>query len=418
MPTIDDMKATWVKAAKLDSSQPLQVDYFDSKIPGFGLRISQEGRKSWFVMYRHGGRKRRLTLGTYPSLSLADARDKARSVIHAVDGGHDPAAQKKADRLAETFAELASAYLEKHSKIHKRSWKEDERLIKRELLPEWRTIKAKDITRRDVIEMLDKVLERGAPIQANRLLALIRKIYNWAIGRDIVNFNPCTQVKAPGKEQQRQRVLNTDEIIKIWNAFDNQDVIIGSMFKLRLLTAQRGGEIESMRWEDLDLSAGWWTIPADKAKNGLTHRVPLSQFALHLLDVLSEHRQNDNPWVFPSPSRKGQHIANVNKAAQRVRSESGVKFVLHDLRRTAASNMTSNGISRLVVSKILNHIEPGVTKVYDRHGYDEEKQIALDRWANILDTTISTNQDQDKSHDQNHDHDITQNNIIPFPARG
>lgn len=402
MPTINVMTATWVNAVKLDPSQPLQVDYFERKTPGFGLRVSREGRKSWFVMYRHGGRKRRLTLGTYPALSLADARAKAKSNIHTVSDGQDPAAQKKADRLAETFAELAGAYLEKHAKVHKRSWQEDERLIKRELLPEWRTIKAKDISRRDVIELLDKVLERGAPIQANRLLALIRKIYNWAIGRDIVNFNPCTQVKAPGKEQQRQRVLNTDEIVKIWNAFDKLDVIIGSMFKLRLLTAQRGGEIESMRWEDLDLPAGWWTIPADKAKNGLTHRVPLSRLALDLLNTLSEHRQKDNPWVFPSPSRKGQHIANVNKAAQRVCDESGVSFVLHDLRRTAATKMTSNGISRLVVSKILNHVEQGVTKVYDRHSYDEEKRDAINKWTNFLIKIISGGQ----------------NNVIVFTARG
>jgi len=286
MPKIELMRAPWVKAIKLEPSEPPQVDFFEIKTSGFGLRVTQQGRKTWFCMYRQGGRKRRLTLGTYPALSLADAREEANRNLSAVTLGADPAAQKKANRLAETFSELAKDYLEKYAKIHKRSWREDERLIKRELLPEWGTQKAKNIKRRDVIDMLDIVVERGAPIQANRLLALIRKIYNWAIGRDILDFNPCTQIKAPGKEQQGQRVLNVEEIHTAWKAFDKLDGIIGSIFKLRLLTAQRGEEIESMRWDNLELTTGWWTIPAANAKNGLTHRVPLSPLTHEILSSL------------------------------------------------------------------------------------------------------------------------------------
>ncbi len=146
-------------------------------------------------------------------------------------------------------------------KLHKRSWREDERLLRREILPRWRNRKARDIKRRDVLELLDTIVERGAPIQANRVLALVRKMFNWGISRDILQANPCAQVKPPAKEQPRQRVLTEAEIRAVWVAFEQLGPVLGSVFKLRILTAQRGGEIQSMRWSDIELSTSWWTIP-------------------------------------------------------------------------------------------------------------------------------------------------------------
>jgi len=339
-------------------------------------------------MYRHGGRLRRLTLGTYPPLTLADARDAAKAALNRAALGDDPAAEKQADRLAETVAELADSYMEKYAKPRKRSWPEDERLLRREILPQWRTRKARDIKRRDVIELLDAIVDRGAPIQANRVLALVRKMFNWGISRDLIEVNPCAQVKAPAKEQQRQRVLSEAEIRAVWRGFDQLTLILGSLFKLRLLTAQRGHELESMRWEDVDLPGGWWTIPPHSAKNNLAHRVPLSAPARDILLRLRPEA-GSSYWVFPSPTRTAQHITNIQKAAREVRNCSRVNFVPHDLRRTAASVMTGMGTSRLVVGKILNHVESGVTRVYDRHGYDAEKRQALERWAQKLDDILA-----------------------------
>lgn len=388
MPKIK-ITSRWVESVEPATEYP-QVDYFDTKPPGFGLRVTRTGRKTWFCMYRQNGRLRRLTLGTYPTLTLADARDLAKQHLSAVVLGSDPAAEKKADRLAETFGELAILYLEKYAKVKKRSWKEDERIIEHDLLPKWKTTKAKNIRRRDVVALLDEIVARGAPIQANRVLALVRKIYNWAIGRDLLESNPCWQLKAPGKEKQRERVLSPDELGKVWNAFNDLDLLVGSIFKLRLLTAQRGDEIDSMRWEDLDLTDGWWTIPSHSAKNGLSHRVPLSGMALNILKNIKDQSGNE-PWVFPSPTRKNQHIANIQKAVERIRKLTGVDFTARDLRRTAASHMTSIGIPRLVVSKILNHVESGVTRVYDRHSYDIEKRQALNKWTNHVVAIVSRN---------------------------
>jgi integrase len=364
-----------------------QIDYFDERMPGFGLRVSGSGRRSWIVIYRIGGRLRRLTLGPYPYLSLADARAKAKRAISDVVHGGDPAAAKQAERLAETFAEFAVEYLEKHAKVRKRSWREDQRMLERDLLPAWRHIKVKDISRRDVRELLERVVERGSPMQANRLFALIRKMFNFGIQRDVIEHSPCTALSQPMPNRQRDRVLSEQEIRAVWKALERERPLIAASFKLRLLTAQRGAEILSMRWEHLDLAAGWWTIPGELAKNGRSHRVPLSGAVLTVLDEV-RRLSDGGQELFPSPSRAGS-MQYAQKAVERIRKAAGVEFTGHDLRRTAASHMTSMGISRLTVGKILNHVETGVTAVYDRHSYDREKRQALEEWGRRLAEIVS-----------------------------
>ncbi len=393
-------------AARAEEKEPAEncdrEDYLDNR-RGLGLRVYRSEKKVWFVVYRKNGERkiRRFTLEPYPQMSLADAHERAQEIHLAVKRGEDPAEEKKIDKAAPTFKELAAAYLERHAMANKRSWKEDKRVIDRELNLRWESRKAHEIRRRDVIALLDDIKDRDAPIQANRTLALVRKIYNWGIERDLVETNPCLQVKRVVQEHQRDRVLSEDEIRQVWAAiealaiseeddpksFKEIRALMVGMFKLRFLTAQRGGEIESMRWADVDLDSGWWTIPAHIAKNKLSHRVPLAPAAVSILEALREIT-GKREWVFPSQTRKGQHIANIQKAAQRVRDLAGVEFVMHDLRRTAASYMTSAKVPRLVVSKVLNHVETGVTRVYDRHSYDNEKREALETWAGLLDQII------------------------------
>lgn len=374
-----------IEAIKPDSNT--RVECWDDDLPGFGLRVSGEGRKSWIVMYRFNGRLRRLTMGTFPALNLADARDRAKAALHDVAHGRDPAADKAAERIAETFAELADEYLERHAKLRKRTWQQDERIIDKELLPKWKHVRAKDVQRKDVMRLLDGIAERGALIQANRVLALTRKIFNFGIQRDIVTHNPCHMVPAPGKEQRRDRVLDASEIKKFWDSAEQERPLIANYFRLILLTAQRPGEVWKMEWSEVNLEEGWWTIPAEKAKNGLQHRVALSP---HAREILVKCRvEEGGRWVFPSPRKDNCPIENIQKAIQRIRSRVGLEFIARDLRRTAASHMTRLGVSRLVVSKILNHKESGVTAVYDRYSYDREKRQAVDLWGEQIEKIIS-----------------------------
>jgi integrase len=376
-------------ARKLDSLKPPatgQADHWDHGLPGFGIRISAGGRRTWVVMYRLGRRKVRLTLGTYPAMPLGSARHDAKAALAKVQGGGDPASERWAERHADSFGQLAEAYLERYAKLRKRSWKTDEEILNRDVLPKWKNRRAKDISRRDVRELLQAIVDRGAPIMANRTFEILRRLFNWAIGEDYLTTSPCVGLGKPSKENRRDRVLREDEIRAVWEAMGAEDPLVAAIMKLRLVTAQRGGEVASMARAEIDKGTAWWTIPAEKAKNGLSHRVPLSPLAISILKE-AEAKAGESPWMFPS-RRKGRHLEQLVQAAHRIRDRSKVNFTPHDLRRTAASHMTGMGISRLTVSKILNHAEKGVTATYDRHSYDAEKRLALDAWATRLEEIL------------------------------
>jgi integrase len=158
--------------------------------------------------------------------------------------------------------------------------------------------RAKDITRRDISTMLDEIVSRGAPIQANRALEIIRKLFNWAVGRDILGANPCYRVPKPSNENRSDRVLSGEEIRAVWLALAAETPTTAATFKLRLLTAQRGAEVLAMRWDQI--SSGWWTIPAEIAKNGSAHRVPVSAPVLRLLDEVHPLGKGSE-WAFRAP---------------------------------------------------------------------------------------------------------------------
>lgn len=362
---------------------------------GLGVRVSPKGKKIFVYMYRHEGKARFLTLGDYPRMTLADAHKAHAEAMKKVEQGIDPGAEAVAeraeDRRAPTVAVLADEYLEKWAKPRKRSWREDERILKKDVLPEWGRRKAREITRRDVIRLLDGIVDRGAGIMANRTLAAIRKMFNFAVSRDIVPISPCLAVRSPAPEQRRDRVLTTDEIRALWHGLEGAKMAEGTKFalKLQLVTAQRKVEIVSATWEEIDLTDKWWTIPPEKAKNKMAHRVPLSPLALELLQA-AKNIAGDSPWIFPSP-QTNRHITPeaVNHALRRPGLEHlGFTFWVHDLRRSAASHMTGMGISRLVVGKLLNHAERGVTSTYDRHSYDKEKRQALETWGRKLQAIV------------------------------
>jgi integrase len=390
MPTIR-FTARTLEALKPTASS--QVDYFDASLPGFHIRISPRGRKAFGVMYRYAGRVRRMTFGTFPPLTLADARERAKEELRKAAKGEDPATQKAEDRKSDCFEALAADYLERYAKLKKKSWKEDNRIINNKLNPVIGNITAKLVTRAQIRELLELIAAK-APIEANRTLATVRKIYNWALSQDLVESNPCHGIPAPGMEHQRERVLSADEIKRLWSEFEKESSGVGATFKLRLITAQRGGEIFSIEWKELDLENAWWTIPGEKSKNGLAHRVPLTPMAIKIFENIREKQmrsqtKKNSSCVFPA-RRGGGNLNTVQKAVERIRERSGIKdFTAHDLRRTAASMMTGMGIPRLTVSKILNHVEPGVTAVYDRHSYDKEKREALEAWGRRLQLVVS-----------------------------
>lgn len=433
MPTIalTDRKIAGLKPA------PERVEYFDRSMPGFGLRVSPDGRKSFVLLYRvarpsprpgaepAGHSKRvlkRLTLGIYPDVGLAKARDLARAELQKATTGRDPSAERKQARQ-QTFGALAERYVERHAKPRKRSWRDDARMI-RTALDDWRDRPASAITRSDVRELLEAVVDRGAPVAANRLLALVRKVFNFGLDQEWVEANPAQRVARPADEQSRTRVLSADELRVLWKWLQKRPakgldvterrywMLNRAALKLRLITAQRGGEVVSMRWSDVDLSAKWWNIPAEHSKNKLPHRVPLTALAIDVLKGLEAEDKQAKARQVQSGQEHGrgkvvenlpQPIQDTARARDAVGKAVGANYVFqgirgtrqrrgaleglaledvrpHDFRRTAASMMAGAGVPRLVIAKVLNHVETGVTAVYDRHGYDAEKRGALDAW--------------------------------------
>ena len=370
--------------------------HYDEDVPGFGLRLTKAGGRAFVVNYRVNGHERRLTIGPWPAWSATAAREYAKELRRKIDRGEDPLGVKQLRRGDPTFGDLVEQYLAIEAQRQK-GFAEYERILRRDALPEWKNFRAADIRRRDVIALIEEKA-KTAPIGANRLFELLRRAFNFGIRRDMLEANPCALVRKPGEERSKDRVLSRDEIRTLWTALDGPGFSEHTAAALRLIlvTAQRPGEVITVEWDEIDLGEAWWTLPAEKAKNGLAHRVPLNTTARAILESLPRVSK----FVFPSPrDSQPMHRAALALALRRAREREEdaleVKgFAPHDLRRTAASHMASAGVERFVIGRVLNHVEPGVTRVYDRHSYDAEKSRALLTWERRLCTFVGNNSEQ------------------------
>ncbi len=383
----------FIKSLKPKQGQTKFYDVREKSGNGFGITVFPSGEKSFIYIYHFAGRKRRMTLGKYPHCSLAKAKELHHEALKKLNSSIDPALEKAKDKLeardASTVEGLIEEYLEKHAKPNKRSWKEDERMLKKDILPTWGKRKAKDITRRDVIQMLDKIKERGSPIIANRTLACVRRMFNFAIKRAILESTPCIMIEAPAKENRRDRYLSMDEIKIVWHGLKDAPMseAVKLALKFLLVTAQRKSEVISSEWSEFDLRAKVWTIPASKAKNKQAHRVPLSDLAVELLKEVKKI-SSDSRWLFPSERTnvpiRGQSVDHALRRS--MQSFSDIKnFCVHDCRRTGATHMAALRVPGETLSRVLNHAKRGVTEQhYIKHSYDDEKRLALTAWANKL----------------------------------
>jgi integrase len=373
------------------------VDYFDDLTPGLSLRVTANGVRTWTVFYRDkNARQKRFTLGRYPAVKLVDARELARNAQRRVAHGGDPVVDKRAAREVLTFGGLAQKYLDDYAKLNKKSWEEDERQLNADLLPKWKSRPTAEIKAEDLLAILNAKVRNGSPVAANRLRALVSRIFTFGTDQRLVPAaaNPVIGVKKPTKESSRDRVLTESEIRRIWDACDTQNPYVSAWFRLRLVTAQRGGELLQMRWSDVDEESHFWTIPAEFVKNAHGHRVYLNELARKVLATVP--RDDKSVWAFPKSfmgdyKHVGRRLAQSTRANiiiegnQNTRGRDKADIRGHDLRRTAASLMASRGVPRFVISRILNHSEEkDITSVYDRYGYDAEKKAAMDLWNRLL----------------------------------
>ena len=393
------------------SSNTAQTDYWDALTPGLCVRVSgTTGRKTWYVRYRANGTHRRMRLGAYPGVSLAKAREKARDAQAKANAGEDPAlAIEERKSTDTTFEAMARDVLDaKAPTTREATRKERERILEAELLPHWNARPADSITRREVVQLVERIADR-APTMANRTLALVKTLYNEALTRGFptVEANPGALAPAPRSEPGRRRFLRRHEIRTVWQTIDIEQPIMRAIFQLTLLTAQRVGSVCAMRWDDVD-DADVWTIPADTFKGRRPHAVPLSNEARKVLEELP---RIDDVYVFPGRADGAYpHITSTNKALQRIRRASGLpRWTVHDFRRTFRTHATraaqpispkdpaGMGIAPHIADAVLGHKEASLG--FDRYtGEPEryllaEKRDALEKWGAFVRAAVEEGAD-------------------------
>jgi integrase len=356
--------------------KPAAYVVWDTHLHGLAIRVQPTGAKAWKVIYSHHGRPRWLHLGNANAIGLADARLLARKAMLAVAEGKDPAAEKKAERGAGTFGDLAAKYVEQHAKKRNKSWRQGEALVSRHALPRWGKLQASTISRSDVKAMMGRI---EAPIAANQTLAAVSAIFTWAVREEILPANPCKLV-ARNPTRSRERVLSDSEIPTFWSAFDDAGLVAGTALKMILVTGQRPGEIAHMRLEHI--KDGWWEMPGDPVpslgwpgtKNAQARRVWLSAPAQALLAKLTDEGASTG---FVFSAARGGLVRDLDATMRAVCAKLGAERATpHDLRRTFSTTVTSLGFGRDALNRVTNHREGGIASVYDRHGYaDENKRV-------------------------------------------
>lgn len=360
---------------------PRRCAIWDDLMPGFGVRAFPSGRKSFVLSYQHQQRKRLMTIGQYGVLTVDQARDRARAHLVSLVDGKDPLAERQRVAQGETVKDLATLYLERYAKPHKKTWRTDNAMLRDLILPRWGTLKLTALARTDVAD-LHRRMGLKHPYSANRMTELVSRMFELATQWQLLPEgypNPGRRIHA-FKEVRRDRFVRQDEMPRLAAAIDAESSpFVRAAFWLYLLTGMRKQELLNARWEDIDFSSGLWRLP--KTKSGRVHHIPLSTRAVATLKALP--REKDNPYVIPG-AREGQPMKNIDKAWRRIRKAAALEDVrIHDLRRTTGSYMAQDGASLHLIGTVLNHRDPSTTAVYAHFQRDQERAM-LDRHADRL----------------------------------
>ncbi len=417
------IKLTQAAVDKLKPPASGRIEVWDTTLPGFGLRIAaarqgHEARRTWQVLYRVNGKPVRETLGTTATVpDVGDARDLARASMQKAQKGIHPAEERQQAegqerqrveaeeaRQRDTVARVIDRYLDRYAAKRMRPdyFNETKRTLDRDVKAALGSRPIREITRRDVRELLEAIVDRGSPSHANHVLAYTRAMLNWAVSNDLIEANPCHGLMMPAPKVERDRALSDDETRLFWLACDKIGWPFRQLFQLLLLTGQRRDELAQATWPEFDLDKAIWTLPGERVKNAKAHLVHLSPLAVAILRELPTI--GTKGFVFTTtgatPTSGFSHGADRLRAAmlELVKAELAAAggtaeeiekakiepFTLHDLRRTAATGMAGLRIAPHVVDRILNHVSgtiKGVAAIYNRHAYEDEREAALETWS-------------------------------------
>ncbi|QCI98797.1 tyrosine-type recombinase/integrase [Agrobacterium larrymoorei] len=351
----------------------------DELLSGLHVRVSNAGGKVWYLATRVDEKPKRIKLGTYPVLSLKDAREKAQTLLRDIQLGTFQQREVEPAPPVLTLGGIIPQFITRHAQRHTKDWKGTQSILMR--MSGLHAIPINSIKRGDVTRELERLIsdigaKGGKGTRANRGLAAIKKLYTWCVDQGIVEISPVVGLKPPIKEESRDRVLTDNEIIAYWNGCEAEGYPFEQFGKLLLLTGQRRNEIASMRWSKIDLQRGTLTLKAERTKNGSAHIVPLSRQALDILRSIPRFLGSE--YVFTSTGKTP--ISGFGRFKDRLDIFVGLEaenWRFHDVRRTAATNMAILKVQPHIIEAVLNHksgIVSGVASIYNRHAYFDEKQ--------------------------------------------
>jgi integrase len=360
------------------------VVYWDAGLPGFGVKVTPKGRRVFIVLYRTSGagsRLRKYTIGPYGRVTLHQARVAAQKVFAAKLEGRDLAAEKRAARrriVADRVEDLLETFIAQRLSQN-RSGAEIARLLRREIGNTWNGRSIHEICKRDVVEVITAIEQRGAPVAANKALKATKTFLRWCVGRAVLDQSPAEGVPLPSKEVPRDRVLDDDELARVIVAARQIGGPYGGIVELLALTGQRREEVACLQWDELDLARYVWAIPKSRTKNAKAHVVHLSEQSVAVL----MRADQCSSYVFPAlGARPFNHFSRAKRVLDRLSGVTGWR--LHDLRRTCVSGMARLGVAPHVADKVLNHQTgtiSGVAAVYQRHDFLAERRAALEAWG-------------------------------------
>jgi integrase len=412
---VDRLKAP---AGKADSY------VWDHEQPGLSVRL-KGGKRTWTVWYAVGGRRRKVTIGAVTGLPLREARQKAGRIVADARDGKDPLVERATAKAkaADTFGALVKLYLERRAKPRQRPRTYAE--AERHLLNHWALLHDRavvSVTRRDITARLEEIVRDHGPIAANRARTYLNGCYSWAMRQGLVENNPIVGTEAPSAENKRDRVLSPPELAVVWRACEERGEF-GAVVRLLMLTGARREEVAALSWPELDLDKALWVLPAARSKNRREHEVPLSRQAVALIDTRGQvlakpgttedevrRRREQRPYLFgrgglnpfsgysAAKAKLDQAVAmlrakRAGDAPKKVELEKWMlpSWTLHDLRRSAVTHMAEIGIEPHVIEAAINHVSghrAGVAGIYNRATYREQKRVALQAWADWLESLV------------------------------
>jgi len=358
-------------ALALSASGDERAVFQDTEVRGLVLRVSSSGRKTFSVLKKLNGRPLRITLGTFPDLSVEQARKRAQEVLSDIALGVNPNEEKMARRDELTFGELFELYLEKYAKPRKKSWEEEDQKRYERDLSHWANRRISSINRSEIESLHVSMKRNSGPYAANRVFALLHSLYNRAVEWQLLEKNPATGIKK-FPENPRKRFLDDTEMpafLRALNQETNQD--LRDFVWLALFTGARKANILAMRWEELDLGNSLWIIP--ETKSGASQAVPLLPKAVALLKKRKNASRSE--FVFPGTGRYG-HLIDPKRAFRSLLKRAGItqRTTIHDLRRTVGSQLAQTNANAFIIQRALGHKSLAATKVYTQLDHQSVRQ--------------------------------------------